>query len=80
MPRCARCSSAKRVELRFGRHLHESPERFIREIETHEVCADLGLARDLFFCSCARENKMMMRARIAPPRARRLLFFLLFTS
>jgi hypothetical protein len=39
---------AKRVGFRFGRHLHESPKRSIREIETHEVCLGRETAPGFF--------------------------------
>jgi hypothetical protein len=47
--RAARVAArAKRVEFRFGRHLHESPERSIREIQTHEVCPGRETAPGFF--------------------------------
>src|ERR1700680_2700965 len=37
-----------RLEFQFGGHLHESPKRSIREIETHEVCPGRETAPGFF--------------------------------
>jgi hypothetical protein len=48
---------AKRVEFRFGRPLHESPKRAIREIETHEVCPGRETAPGFFMSAIRRPER-----------------------
>jgi len=45
----------------------------IQEIETHEVCADLGLARDRFFCA-SQQGRSTWPFNLGSPNDKRVIF------